>query len=93
MVVNITEIIDAKHSSANSRSKYIRVDCKTSTDEVVRFMVPFEILRTPDGPKVKVKLDETELERDDITQRIVGAEVPEEVKSKVKELRSGIGNW
>jgi hypothetical protein len=94
MVEEIKEIFDARHSGANSRAKYIRVDCETPEGELIRYMVPFSVPATPDGPKVVLNYEDATIERDDSgEQPIDKSEIPEEVKDKVTELRGKIGKW
>lgn len=97
-MVEIDEIFEARHSSANSRSKNIRVDCRRDdggeVDTLIRFMIPFEVPSTPDGPKVVVKYDEATVEMDDSgAESIDESEIPSEVKEKAQELQRQIGNW
>lgn len=96
-MVDIDEIFDARHSSANSRSKYIRVDCRRDDGgetTLIRFMVPFEVPHTPDGPKVTLNYSDATVEMDDSGENPVNeSEIPSEVKERVQELRRDIGNW
>jgi len=94
----IQRITRAKYSNENAASKQITIDCELDDETpptLARYILPYEILRTPDGPKVDVQYSQTRVRDhpDGDERELSEAEIPQPVKEKANEVRREIGNW
>ncbi len=94
---SINRITRATYSSANAATTQITVDCELddkTPPTLARFIIPYEIDRTPDGPKVNIQYAQARVRDEDDTEReIPEDELPQPVKEKAGELSREIGNW
>lgn len=94
----IQRIVRAKHTSAQAAEQQINIDCEVDDETpptLARFIIPYDIQHTPDGPEVDVQYSQARLKDDpDKGEREIPEEdLPQPVKDKARELSTEIGSW